>query len=800
MRRHPGFLILLGAALFPPVPLSVRAAETPAAVTRRVTGTVKDSAGHPVAEAHLRLEGPGGRVVARTQSDPNGHFAFVGVPPGVYTVVASKSELQVTTAEAVVTEGGDTGVVLTMESAAPEDILVVAKRLERARNDVYTTTGASTYSFSEQNVEQLPRGENTPLNDVILQAPGVAQDSFGQLHVRGDHANLQYRLDGIPLPEGVNGFAQVLTPRFANHFSLITGALPAEYGLRTAGVIDIRTKNGFTDSVADLDLYGGQRGTFSPTLELGGSQGKFSYYGTSSYYRSNRFIEPPTPGPTPDGGDTQQGRTFMDLSYLLDPDTRLTFLTGESVVDFGLPASRGVANAFKLQGVNDTAPFPSIDVRDRQREENYYNVLALQGTKSKLDYQLAGFSRYSKLTFSPEDNLDSIFNGVTSDVVRSSFANGGQVDAAYHLTDQHTIRAGGYFQGNAASIKNRASVFPADAMGSQTSTVPFRVVDNTRVTELEYGTYVQHEWRPVKKLTLNYGLRLEQVKSFTTTAQLSPRAAVTYQLFPVTLVHAGYSRYFMPPPPELISTTSIAKFAHTTNAVSSNANTTISPDRSHYFDVGVTQGVLSHLNLGLDGYYKTSRHILDEGQFGQALVISPFNYKKGQVFGVEGTATWTLEQFAGYLNFGYSKALGKEVASAQFNFAPDELAFISRHFIHLDHDQTYTASGGVAYTYRGYQLSATTVAGSGLRRGFVNSEHLPYYIQTDLGLEKGIPIPHLGDVRLRAAIVNVADNTYLIRDGTGIGVQSAQFGPRRGFFFGVTIPLPLGKVPKPSTS
>ena len=456
MRRHPGFLILLGAALFPPVPLSVHAAETPAAVTRHVTGTVKDSAGHPVAEAHLRLEGPGGRVVARTQSDPNGHFAFVGVPPGVYTVVASKSELQVTTAEAVVAEGGDTGVVLTMESAAPEDILVVAKRLERARNDVYTTTGASTYSFSEQNVEQLPRGENTPLNDVILQAPGVAQDSFGQLHVRGDHANLQYRLDGIPLPEGVNGFAQVLTPRFANHFSLITGALPAEYGLRTAGVIDIRTKNGFTDSVADLDLYGGQRGTFSPTLELGGSQGKFSYYGTSSYYRSNRFIEPPTPGPTPDGGDTQQGRTFMDLSYLLDPDTRLTFLTGTSVVDFGLPASRGVANAFKLQGVNDTAPFPSIDVRDRQREENYYNVLALQGTKSKLDYQLAGFSRYSKLTFSPEDNLDSIFNGVTSDVVRSSFANGGQVDAAYHLTDQHTIRAGGYFQGNAASIKNRA--------------------------------------------------------------------------------------------------------------------------------------------------------------------------------------------------------------------------------------------------------------------------------------------------------------------------------------------------------
>src|SRR5256884_6474276 len=145
----------------------------------------------------------------------------------------------------------------------------------------------------------------------------------------------------------------------------------------------------------------------------------------------------------------------MDLPSVRDRDARLTFLTGTSVVDFGLPASRGVANAFKLQGVNDTAPFPSIDVRDRQREENYYNVLALQGTKSKLDYQLAGFSRYSKLTFSPEDNLDSIFNGVTSDVVRSSFANGGQDEAASPPTDQHTIRAGGDLPGQAHSTKTQ---------------------------------------------------------------------------------------------------------------------------------------------------------------------------------------------------------------------------------------------------------------------------------------------------------------------------------------------------------
>jgi len=152
------------------------------------------------------------------------------------------------------------------------------------------------------------------------------------------------------------------------------------------------------------------------------------------------------------------------------------------------------------------------------------------------------------------------------------------------------------------------------------------------------------------------------------------------------------------------------------------------------------------------------------------------------------------------MNFAYAKALGKEVVSGQFNFAPDELAFINRHYIHLDHDQTYTASGGLAYRYRGYQASATLLAGSGLRSGFVNSDHLPYYIQTDLGLEKGFAVPHVGEVRLRAAVVNVNDDTYQIRNGTGIGVQSTQYGPRRTFYFGVNIPLPFGKAAKQATS
>ena len=100
------------------------------------------------------------------------------------------------------------------------------------------------------------RASNAPLNQVLLRAPGVVQDSFGQIHVRGDHSNVQYRLDGMQLPEGLSLFTNALTTRSAHSLSLITGALPAQYGFRQAGVVDITLKSGTTDPGAEATMTG----------------------------------------------------------------------------------------------------------------------------------------------------------------------------------------------------------------------------------------------------------------------------------------------------------------------------------------------------------------------------------------------------------------------------------------------------------------------------------------------------------------------------------------------------------------
>src|SRR5689334_19096176 len=125
-----------------------------------------------------------------------------------------------------------------------ETVTVTAQRLSEARTGIQTQTGASAYNITAANIEAQPGGENTQFNQVIMQAPSVVQDSFGQFHVRGEHAALQYRLNGVILPEGISVFGQTLDPRLVGSLNLLTGALPAEYGLVTGGIVDVKTKTG----------------------------------------------------------------------------------------------------------------------------------------------------------------------------------------------------------------------------------------------------------------------------------------------------------------------------------------------------------------------------------------------------------------------------------------------------------------------------------------------------------------------------------------------------------------------------
>ena len=656
--------------------------------------------------------------------------------------------------------------------------------LDKSRDQLSPEIGASQYIFDRQAIDQLPLGDSTPLNQVLLQAPGVVQDSYGQLHVRGDHADLQYRINGVIIPESISGFGQALDTRIIERMQFLTGALPAQYGYRTAGIIDITSKPAPDSSGGSIGVTAGSFGTLNPQFSLFGNEDRWSYFVTGNYLESDIGIENPTSSRNAIHDHTNQTKGFSYVSYLLNEDARVSFMFGTTNNRFQIPNNPGQDPAYTLDG-GDSVDSARLDAR--QREITRFGVLALQGRFGETNYQVSLGQRYTSVDYQPDRLGDLVFNGVAATIERGNRANTIQGDFSTPFGSSHTLRYGFYVSDEHPTSNSSSVVFPADDDGNQTSSTPITIVDNVpHIDARTYGLYIQDQWSLTDKLTMNYGVRADKVDAYVSEGQVSLRLGFVYQLSDATTLHAGYARYFTPPPAELISPTDIALFQGTTNQLPTDVNAETLSERSHYFDLGVSQKLGENLTVGLDAYYRKVHNLLDEGQFGAALIFSPFNYNQGRVQGAELTSNYSNGNFSAYLNVSYNRAKGKEVVTGQYNFEQDELDYIATHWVHLDHDQRLTGSGGVSYDWDGTKLGMDFLHGSGLRADFANTAHLPSYWQLNLSANRDFDVPAIGKTNFRLALINVADEVYQIRDGSGIGVGAPQYGPRRGVYVGVT--------------
>ena len=204
----------------------------------------------------------------------------------------------------------------------------------------------------------------------------------------------------------------------------------------------------------------------------------------------------------------------------------------------------------------------------------------------------------------------------------------------------------------------------------------------------------------------------------------------------------------------------------------------------------------------MDAYYKTAIDQLDDGQFNAAPIVTPFNYKYGQVSGAELTMNYKNGGFSSYANAAWSHALGSQWISDQFQFDPVDLAYVANHWIYLDHDQALTVSSGVAYEFQntGYSVLNNTkvyadlLFGSGLRQdsdpgqpdNIPNGKRVGSYNPINLGIEHTFKINNKIDIKVRFDVVNVADEVYELRSGAGVGVFAPSYGPRRGYYGGLS--------------
>ena len=680
--------------------------------------------------------------------------------------------------------------------------ITVIGQLDQARSQIVPNLGATAYTHTAEQIESQSQGGNAPMNQVILRSPGVAQDSAvnGDLHIRGEHANLQYRINDVLLPEGITRFGLELDPRFVDSMQLITGSLPAQYGFRTAGVIDIQTKTGAFENGGTAELYGGSYDTVRPSFEYGGTQEKWNYFIDGSYDHNYLGIENPTASHDAIHDTTDQGKTFVYASRILSDTSRITFMGSASYSDFEVPNTPRLPAGTAPGGAQwEPGTFDSSSLNERQNEQNYYGVVAYQKTAGNLNYQVSAFGRNSDVHFMPDTYGDLYFNGEASDVDRKLFSGGLQGDASYDLGDKHTIRGGFMFLAESVNADSTTTVFNIDPVTMNPTGPAYPIVDNNSLYGLFTGLYLQDEWKMFSKLTVNFGGRFDVFNSsFDNENQISPRINFIYQPTDSTTLHAGYSRYFTPPPVENVSGSDVAKFDGTSGAAPTDVDDPVKAERSNYYDIGISQKLAPGLTVGLDGYYKQAHNQLDDGLFGQTLILSAFNYAKGQVYGVEFTGSYAKGGFSSYANLAWSVAQGEDWNSAQFLFDPADAAYVKNNWIYLDHDQRLSGSFGVAYTWNesarySTRLYADALYGSGLRADgggtedaagdpIPNGASVPEYYSISFGAEQSFTVGKGKILKARLDVVNVTDNSYELRDGSGVGVNAAQFGERLGFF------------------
>jgi outer membrane receptor protein involved in Fe transport len=676
-------------------------------------------------------------------------------------------------------------------------ITVTATRLDEARSSIQPSLGATTYDFTSRTIANVPQGENAPLNQVLLRAPGVVQDSFGQIHVRGDHANVQYRLDGVQLPEGLSLFNNILATRYADQMSLLTGALPAQYGLHTAGIVDITVKSGTTNPGGEVSVTGGSRDYSQPAFSYGGRTGAIDYFAAGQYIHNGLGIENPTSSFSPIHDDTDQWYGLAKITGIVDDNTRLALIVGGASSAFQIPNSPNQTANFAVNGQTD---FNSAILDQRQWEQSYFAIASLQKSYQDVNFQLSGFARYSKLSYQPDQFGDLAFNGIAPWTQRTSFATGVQGDGSWKALDKHTLRGGFLVQRERATANTQGNTLlqvlsdPSDPTSDLVpSDQPFGFTDSSDLTGWTYSVYLQDEWRIVPTVTVNFGLRFDAITSPTQENQFSPRINVVWQPDEMFTFRVGYSRYFTPPPLLQVSGNSIATLAGTVAAPEVTTNDPVRAERADYFDVGVTAKPLRGLTVGLSAYYKIAQNLLDEGQFGAPISLTSFNYGNAIVKGVEFAASYDEGPWSVYFNGAFGNGIGTNINSAQFNFGQAELAYIANHYITLDHSQGWTMSSGAAYTFNRDKDWATKVStdmlyGSGLRTTVVtpNDLSLPGYAVVNASLVQKIPIGLGKGTQIRFDAINLFDNSYQIRDGQGVGVGAPQFGQRRTFLLGLT--------------
>jgi hypothetical protein len=639
-------------------------------------------------------------------------------------------------------------------------------------------TGGNSYSFSAQDIANLPTGSTTPITDVLTQMPGVAIDQNQQIHIRNTEGpQFQYSINGIMVPLDINTnppFLSMINPMFIKQLDLQDGILPSRYSYATGGVIDIQTKDGCETPGGSMSVTVGQRDMLQPSIQYGGCNGRLSYFLSGLYEQGNTAFSSATPGANAVHNWTNQGQGFGLFSYKLSDTSSVSLLLSSAASNNQLPNVPGLPPAFDLAGAagHDSANINSY--------LNFRDTLAMVTLKTSpspdVSYQFGYSAHRIEQVFKPDVAGELIFQGVASNASHTDIDNTLQGDATWRRGD-HTLGTGFYLGSYRVTANDSSMVFPANDDGNQLSNVPVQVINNSQANNVLKGVYISDLWKVTDRFSAYGGIRWDGLTGFTNSHQVDPSVNLSYLLGADTTLHGGFARYIQVPSLLGISPTAQAAFEGTTAAGPPGIATPLTEDDREW-DIGVVHHLTSNITIKQDNFYEITHHYLDTGQFGVVPIFAPFNYDHGYIWGSEIAIAYHKDNLSAYLNGTFGRNMQEGVATGQFNFDPDELAYINTHHIVLDHQPYQGYSAGMTYDWKPWSFSLSGTYSSGLHVGFADTLPLPAIWQVNASIQRSFRLPGGKEIINRLTLLNIFDRENLIRPSEGIGIFQSAYGPR----------------------
>ncbi len=768
---------------------------------RVVRGFVQNQDLRRIPQAIVQVKDQEGNLVATAVSDDAGEFSVTVPEEGTYSVSAVQETYR--SEYVIVKIGTEPPPPIRLTLALTQEI---ALEVVSPLPPLQYKASSETYSVSRKDVEVLPRGNNTELHDVLLTIPSAAYGALKQLHIRQDHANLQFRIDGVPIPDTVSStFSDVITPRAWERADIILGGMEAQYGNKTAALIDITSKSGTRPGFGSLQMFGGSNETLNPSFEYGGTVGeKFRYYVLNSFTSTSRGIEPPTLGHSIFHGQSERNQTYLRGDYQHDNHNNFTWLFLNSVAKYQIPTTPGLAVnpdvLALLQAQNPAfSPVASQAIDENQKEHNQYaHMVWRHDINASNFFSLAGYFRQTRAIFKTDPfnvlahipEADEPFSAADQD--RMAYSGGVRLDYTYVHSKEHLIKTGFQIDRTQAINKTRLFAFQRDpGTGEPIGNVLSIDADN-RLIGYRQEFWLQDQWTPNEHWTFNLGVRGDAIQYQSSEGQVSPRVGVTYKHDNANVFHAFYGRLFTPPNLEAISFAKLNTIG-TTAEPENVTNNTVRAERSHYFEVGSYHALTSWATLELTGYYKLNRYQSDAGQFGTTPLLNFFAFERGWQRGIDGALkVQVTENLTARGNVAWGQCKGYGLQSGHFLLEQKEIDDInSPGGVFCDHMQLLTSSAVVSYKF----LERTTISGqmlygSGLRTAEnedakTNSTHSPSYTVYNVSLTHVVPLPwDRQKFLIGFDVINLLDQKYFINQGEGsIGLGVAHAGMPRSFFF-----------------